>query len=63
MQAPATLIERRGQYYCSKCMIRQRTLQEPYCDYCGAPFCNWEEVTMQLYLHSQSEELKHKEIK
>lgn len=60
MLTPATLIEKRNQYYCSECMMRQNFLLEPYCDYCGAPFCNWEEVATRLYLLAQSDIYENK---
>ena len=53
MHTIAALIEKRGQYYCSKCMMRQDP-QKPYCNYCGSLFSNWEEIMTELYLRGES---------
>lgn len=61
MHTTASLIEKRGQYYCSECMMRQ-DLQEPYCNYCGSLFSNWEEIVMQMYLFAQQDSTEHKKL-
>ena len=61
MHVTANLIEKKGQYYCSECMMRQN-LQEPYCNYCGSLFSNWEEIVMKIYFLAQQDNAKLNEI-
>ena len=44
----AKLIHKNDYYYCSECRMKQPTIIEPYCFFCGATFSNYEEELIKF---------------
>ena len=44
-------------YYCSECRMRQQELQ-PYCEFCGETFSNYEDVLVEIYEDKREDEIK-----
>ena len=47
----AKIIHKNDYYYCSECRMKQEL--QPYCDFCGADFTNYEEELIKTFKENE----------